>query len=97
MDIRYSLQFFLLYVLDLCQVKRCKKFNQIYIKKYQHQRYQIYMYYETTFHNLYLYLLIKGLTLHKFQDDMPAQSFGCAHRGRMCMCAFIGVSVCACI
>ena len=55
------------------------------------------MYYETTFHNLYLYLLIKGLTLHKFQDDMPAQSFGCAHRGRMCMCVFIEVSVCACI
>jgi hypothetical protein len=33
----------------------------------------------------------------KFQDDMLAQSFGGAHRGRVCVCAFIGVSVCACI
>ena len=28
---------------------------------------------------------------------MPAQSFGGAHRGRVCGCAFIGMSVCACI
>ena len=28
---------------------------------------------------------------------LPAQSFGGAHRGRVCVCAFIGVSVCACI
>ena len=26
---------------------------------------------------------------------MSAQSFGGAHRGRVCVCAFIGVSVCA--
>jgi hypothetical protein len=31
----------------------------------------------------------------KSQDDMPAQSFEGAHRGRVCVCAFIGVSVCA--
>ena len=38
------------------------------------------------------------LRLHrKFQDDIPTQSFGGAHRGRVCVCAFIGVSVCACI
>ena len=30
-------------------------------------------------------------------DDMPAQSFGGAHRDRVCVCAFIEVSVCACI
>ena len=35
--------------------------------------------------------------LRKSQDDMPAQSLGGAHRGRMCVCVFIGVSVCACI
>ena len=35
--------------------------------------------------------------LRKSQDDMPAQSFGGAHRGRVCVCAFIGVSVCTCI
>ena len=29
--------------------------------------------------------------------DPPAQSLGGAHRGRMCVCAFIGVSVCACM
>ena len=33
--------------------------------------------------------------LRKSQDDMPAQSLGGAHRGRVCVCAFIGVSVCA--
>ena len=27
----------------------------------------------------------------------PAQSFGGAHRGRVCVCAFIGVSVCTCM
>jgi hypothetical protein len=31
------------------------------------------------------------------RPDLPAQSFGGAHRGRVCVCAFIGVSVCACI
>ena len=35
--------------------------------------------------------------LRKTQDDMPAQSFEGAHRDRMCMCAFIRMSVCACI
>ena len=25
---------------------------------------------------------------------MPAQSFGGAHKGRLCVCVFIGVSVC---
>ena len=29
--------------------------------------------------------------------DPPAQYFGGAHRGRVCVRAFIGVSVCACI
>jgi hypothetical protein len=29
--------------------------------------------------------------------DPPAQSFGGAHRGRVCVRAFIGVSVCACM
>ena len=33
--------------------------------------------------------------LRKSQDDMPAQSFGGAHRGRVCVYAFIGMSVCA--
>uniref|UniRef100_A0A453R028 Uncharacterized protein n=1 Tax=Aegilops tauschii subsp. strangulata TaxID=200361 RepID=A0A453R028_AEGTS len=33
--------------------------------------------------------------LRKSQDDMPAQSLGGAHRGRVYVCAFIGVSVCA--
>ena len=33
--------------------------------------------------------------LHKFQDDMPAQSLGDAHRDRVCVCTFIKVSVCA--
>ena len=28
---------------------------------------------------------------------MPAQSLGGAYRGRVCVCAFIGMSVCACI
>ena len=28
------------------------------------------------------------------QDDMPAQSLKCAHTGRVCVCAFIGVSIC---
>ena len=32
--------------------------------------------------------------LRKFQDDMSAQSFEGAHRGRVCVFAFIGVSVC---
>ena len=31
----------------------------------------------------------------QFQDDMPVQSFGSAHKDRVCMCAFIEVSVCA--
>src|SRR3990170_5807148 len=31
--------------------------------------------------------------LRKSQDDMPAQSLGGAHRGRVCVCAFIGVSM----
>jgi hypothetical protein len=31
------------------------------------------------------------------RPDLPAQSFGGAHRGTVCVCAFIGVSVCACI
>ena len=35
--------------------------------------------------------------LRKFQDDMPGQSFGGAHRDRVCVCAFIEVGVCACI
>jgi hypothetical protein len=30
------------------------------------------------------------------RPDPSAQSFGGAHRSRMCVCAFIGVSVCAC-
>ena len=30
------------------------------------------------------------------RPDPPAQYFGGAHRGRVCVCAFIGVSVCAC-
>ena len=29
--------------------------------------------------------------------DPPAQSFGGAHRGRVCVRAFIGVSVCTCM
>ena len=32
-----------------------------------------------------------------FKMIVPAQSFGGAHRGRVCVCAFIGVTVCACI
>ena len=35
--------------------------------------------------------------LRKSQDDMSAQSLGGAHRGRVCVCAFIGMSVCVCI
>ena len=35
--------------------------------------------------------------LRKSQDDMPTQSLGGAHRSRVCVCAFIEVSVCACI
>ena len=35
--------------------------------------------------------------LRKSQDDMPAQSLGGAHRGRVCVCIFIGMSVCTCI
>ena len=35
--------------------------------------------------------------LRKSQDNMPTQSLGSAHRGKVCVCAFIGVSVCACI
>ena len=35
--------------------------------------------------------------LRKSQDDMPAQSLRDAQRGRVCVYAFIGVSVCACI
>ena len=31
------------------------------------------------------------------RPDIPAQYFGGAHRGRVCMRAFIGVSVCACM
>lgn len=29
-------------------------------------------------------------------QDLPAQSFGGAHNGRVCVCAFIGASVRAC-
>jgi hypothetical protein len=29
--------------------------------------------------------------------DPPAQSSRGAHRGRVCGCAFVGVSVCACV
>ena len=32
-----------------------------------------------------------------YQDDMSAQSFEGAHRGRMCVYASIGMSECACI
>ena len=28
------------------------------------------------------------------ENDMPAQSLKCAHTGRVCVCAFIGVSIC---
>ena len=35
--------------------------------------------------------------LHKFQDDMPAQPFGNAHRSSIYVCAFIEMSVCTCI
>ena len=31
------------------------------------------------------------------RPDPPAQYFGGAHRGRVCMCAFIGMSVCMCM
>ena len=30
------------------------------------------------------------------RPDPPAQTFGGAHRGRVCVCAFIGVGVCTC-
>ena len=33
--------------------------------------------------------------LRKSQDDMPAQSLEGAHKVRVCVCAFIEVSVCA--
>ena len=35
--------------------------------------------------------------VRKSQNDMSAQSLGGAHRGRVCVYAFIGVSVCVCI
>jgi hypothetical protein len=31
------------------------------------------------------------------RTDPPAQSFGGAHRGRVCMRAFIGMGVCLCM
>ena len=32
------------------------------------------------------------MNIFRSQDDVPAQSLGGAHRGRVCMCVFIGVS-----
>jgi hypothetical protein len=37
------------------------------------------------------------VTLLILRPDPPAQSFKGAHRGRIYMCVFIGVSICACI
>ena len=37
------------------------------------------------------------VTFVNLETDPPAQFLEGAHRGRMCVCAFIGVSVCACI
>ena len=43
----------------------------------------------------FLSIMRRPQWLHKFQDDMPAQSLGDAHRDRVCVCIFIKVSVCA--
>ena len=37
------------------------------------------------------------VTLLISRSDPPAQYLGGAHRGRVYVCAFIGVSICACM